>query len=73
MGLNPLTIDILTDREREIISLIAKGLSDKEIAKVLNISPYTVKNHVSSAMLKTGFTKRTQLVALLMQYQYPCR
>jgi len=73
MGLNPLTIDILTDREREIISLIAKGLSDKEIARVLHISPYTVKNHVSSAMLKTGFTKRTQLVALLMQYQYPCR
>jgi DNA-binding CsgD family transcriptional regulator len=73
MALNPLTIDILTDREREIISLIAKGLSDKEIARALHISPYTVKNHVSSAMLKTGFTKRTQLVALLMQYQFPCR
>jgi len=73
MALNPLTIDILTDREREIISLIAKGLSDKEIARALHISPYTVKNHVSSAMLKAGFTKRTQLVALLMQYQSPCR
>jgi len=72
-ALNPLTIDILTDREREIISLIAKGLSDKEISRALHISPYTVKNHVSSAMLKSGFKKRTQLVALLMQYQPPCR
>lgn len=52
----------LTEREREITSLVAGGLSNTEIGQHLFISPATVKTHVNRAMMKTGARDRAQLV-----------
>lgn len=52
----------LTDREREITSLVAAGLSNSEIAARLFISPATAKTHINRAMAKTGARDRAQLV-----------
>jgi DNA-binding NarL/FixJ family response regulator len=60
----PRQLDELTAREREIVALVAKGLSNDEIAADLVISPATAKTHVSRAMLKIGATHRAQLVVL---------
>ncbi|QIM15644.1 response regulator transcription factor [Leucobacter insecticola] len=52
----------LTEREREIVLLVAKGLSNQEIAATLFISPHTAKTHVNRAMLKLEARDRAQLV-----------
>jgi DNA-binding NarL/FixJ family response regulator len=52
----------LTDREREVMVLVAGGLSNDEIAGRLVISPATAKTHVSRAMVKLGARDRAQLV-----------
>jgi len=57
----------LTDREREIMALVAKGLSNDDIARQLVLSPLTVKTHVSHAMLKLGARDRAQLVVIAYQ------
>jgi DNA-binding NarL/FixJ family response regulator len=54
--------DILTDREREVVRLVAEGLSNDEIAQRLVVSPATAKTHVSRAMIKLGARDRAQLV-----------
>lgn len=51
----------LSDREDEIVSLIADGYSNKQIAKELFLSEGTVKNHVTSILQKTGLEHRTQI------------
>ena len=53
---------MLTDREREIVALVAGGLSNDEIAESLFISPATARTHVSRAMIKLGARDRAQLV-----------
>ena len=55
-------LDILTSREREVMSLVAAGLTNDEIAERLVISPTTAKTHVSRAMIKLGAHDRAQLV-----------
>ncbi|MEV0898537.1 response regulator transcription factor [Actinoplanes sp. NPDC049802] len=55
-------LDQLTDREREVMVLVAEGLSNDEIAGRLVISPATAKTHVSRAMIKLGARDRAQLV-----------
>jgi DNA-binding NarL/FixJ family response regulator len=57
----------LTEREREIMALVAQGLSNDEIAGQLFLSPLTVKTHVSRAMLKLGARDRAQLVVIAYQ------
>jgi DNA-binding NarL/FixJ family response regulator len=61
------TLAELTDREREIMALVATGLSNDEIASELHLSPLTVKTHVSRAMLKLGARDRAQLVVIAYQ------
>jgi DNA-binding NarL/FixJ family response regulator len=52
----------LTDREREVVALVAAGLSNEEIAAELVVSPLTAKTHVSRAMIKLAARDRAQLV-----------
>jgi DNA-binding NarL/FixJ family response regulator len=54
----------LTEREREVMALVAEGLSNEEIAERLIVSPATAKTHVSRAMVKLGARDRAQLVVL---------
>jgi DNA-binding NarL/FixJ family response regulator len=54
----------LTDREREVVALVAEGLSNDEIAARLVVSPLTAKTHVSRAMTKLAARDRAQLVVL---------
>jgi DNA-binding NarL/FixJ family response regulator len=56
------SLDFLTDREREVMALVAAGLTNDEIAEKLYISPTTAKTHVSRAMIKLGARDRAQLV-----------
>jgi DNA-binding NarL/FixJ family response regulator len=58
----PRTLDALTDREREVMTLVGAGLSNEEIAERLVVSPATAKTHVSRAMGKLGARDRAQLV-----------
>jgi len=57
-------LNALTDREREVVSLVAGGLSNEEIAAKLIVSPATAKTHVSRAMLKLRARDRAQLVVI---------
>ena len=54
----------LTGREREVVGLVGRGLSNDEIADALYLSPLTVKTHVSRAMTKLHARDRAQLVVL---------
>jgi DNA-binding CsgD family transcriptional regulator len=55
----------LTDREREIATLIADGLSSRAVAERLTLSVPTVESHIYRAMLKTGTASREELADLL--------
>jgi DNA-binding NarL/FixJ family response regulator len=55
---------LLTARERELMTLVATGLSNDDIADRLHLSPLTVKTHVNRAMMKLGARDRAQLVVL---------
>ncbi|MFF9569534.1 response regulator [Streptomyces sp. NPDC014685] len=57
-------LDGLTEREREVMTLVGMGLSNEEIARRLVVSPLTAKTHVSRTMVKLGARDRAQLVVL---------
>ncbi|MCX5195284.1 response regulator transcription factor [Streptomyces sp. NBC_00249] len=59
VGLEP-----LTEREREVMTLVGMGLTNEEIARRLVVSPLTAKTHVSRTMVKLGARDRAQLVVL---------
>jgi DNA-binding NarL/FixJ family response regulator len=60
----PSTLDVLTEREREVVALVGEGLTNDEIAARLVVSPATAKTHVSRAMIKLNARDRAQLVVL---------
>lgn len=60
-------LDVLTEREREIVALVAHGLTNDDIAQRLFVSPLTAKTHVNRAMSKLGARDRAQLVVLAYQ------
>jgi DNA-binding NarL/FixJ family response regulator len=60
----PDRLTALTDREREVLALVASGMSNDEIAEHLFVSPLTAKTHVSRAMVKLGARDRAQLVVI---------
>jgi DNA-binding NarL/FixJ family response regulator len=61
-------IEALTVREREVLSELAKGRSNREIARALNVSEKTVKAHVSSVLAKLGVQDRTQAALLAVRH-----
>lgn len=63
----PTALDLLTEREREILVLVAHGLSNDAIAERLYVSPLTAKTHVNRAMTKLDVRDRAQLVVLAYQ------
>jgi DNA-binding NarL/FixJ family response regulator len=58
---------MLTERECEVVALVALGLTNDEIAAELVLSPATARTHVSRAMLKLGARDRAQLVVFAYQ------
>ena len=58
---------LLTDRERDVVALVAEGLTNKEIGRRLDISPATVKVHVERIIGKLGVADRTQAAVLMTQ------
>jgi DNA-binding NarL/FixJ family response regulator len=68
LPLVPATVAGLTDRETEVLGLVARGLSNDEVASHLHLSRATVKTHVSRAMTKLGAHDRAQLVIAAYEY-----
>jgi DNA-binding NarL/FixJ family response regulator len=60
----PRELDALTEREREVLALVAHGLSNAELAEALHVSVPTAKTHVSRVLAKLGARDRTQLVVI---------
>jgi len=58
----------LTNRERDVLRLVARGLSNKEIGKELNITPHTVKSHLSNALDKLQLSGRVEAAAWAIRH-----
>ncbi|MCF7201986.1 helix-turn-helix transcriptional regulator [Pseudomonas oligotrophica] len=63
-------IDQLTVREKQILALAGKGLSNAEIARTLHLSTHTIKSHVHNALRKLGASNRAQGAAMVLAYVY---
>ncbi|MCE9644672.1 MAG: response regulator transcription factor [Chloroflexi bacterium] len=59
----------LTEREREVLSLMVEGLNNTQIAGRLTVSPSTIKSHVSNVLSKLGVASRTEAVTLALRNQ----
>jgi NarL family two-component system response regulator LiaR len=64
------TASLLTAREDEIAELIAEGRTNAEIANALHLSVFTVKNHVSSILMKLAVRTRTEVAALILKSRH---
>lgn len=60
----PERLDVLTERERDVMTMVARGLSNDEVAERLIMSPLTAKTHVSRILTKLGARDRAQLVVI---------
>lgn len=58
----------LTDREREVLTLMIEGLNNTQIAGSLGVSPSTIKSHVSNILSKFGVASRTEAVTLALRH-----
>lgn len=56
----PVSVDLLTDRENQVLDLLGEGMSNQDIAKKLRLAERTVKHHVTGILGKLGVTSRTQ-------------
>lgn len=65
---DPLVAD-LTDREHEVMALVAEGLSNREIADRMFLAEKTIKNYVSTLLTKLGMSRRTEVVAYVAKRQ----
>jgi len=65
----PGSVESLTSREREVLAELAKGRSNREIARALNVAEKTVKAHVSSVLAKLGVQDRTQAALLAVRHE----
>ena len=63
----------ISERETEIVELVARGLTNQEIAQALTISKRTVDNHVSNIFTKTGAKNRVALLNWAMDHGKICR
>jgi LuxR family transcriptional regulator of spore coat protein len=63
-----LNLEILTKREKEIFDLLVVNKTTFEIAKLLNITEKTVRNHISNVIGKLGVSSRTQAIIELIRY-----
>jgi DNA-binding NarL/FixJ family response regulator len=63
----PPQMEVLTDREREVVALVARGMTNDEIAAELFVSPATARTHVSRSMIKLHARDRAQLVVFAYQ------
>ncbi len=66
-SVNPPAQD-LTDREREVLSLLAQGLSTRDIAQTLSISPSTARNHIQNILHKLNVHSRLEAVAYAFEH-----
>ncbi len=66
-AVDPSALSALTGREREVLALVAAGMSNDEIGAALHMSPLTAKTHVSRTMVKLGARDRAQLVVIAYQ------
>ena len=66
-------LDALTSREREVLAELARGRSNREIARALSVSEKTVKAHVSSVLAKLGVQDRTQAALLAVRHEQGTR
>ena len=67
VGIDSDALDVLTEREREMMAFAAHGLSNDDIAERAYLSPLTVKTHLNRAMMKLNARDRAQLVVLAYQ------
>lgn len=68
---NNMGIDLLSARERQVVQYLAAGMSNREIAKVLGLSPHTIKNYLFRIFDKLGVSTRTELLFLTLSQNTP--
>jgi len=66
---NPSLMDVLTSRQFAVTTLVASGLSNREIAKLLRISEHTVSHHLNNIFDRSGCGNRTELAARCVHEQ----
>ena len=64
----PPGLDALTDRETEVLTKVAEGMSNNEIGATLNVSANTVRNHISNIFKKLNMSRRAELISFVTRH-----